>query len=295
MKEFIKYFYNIKVDDYIENKKTYYIKSKEKHYKFIIYNDNPKLLYDIYIILKNNQMCCHDIILNKNKKIITIYNENAYILLKENICIKNNITINDLYNPILISGYRTKINPFEKWRVKNDYYESMLEKIYTQNIELASNFDYFLGLGELSINLLSYINFDNIKTYAQHKRLKYNESVSDFFDPLNIVIDSKVRDISLYIKELFFKINDFSSKLESIIDEANFNNDEAILFLSRMLYPDYYFDICDYIINENMNNDKLEKCIKKNAYYEAFLKKIYQHLEKKYNIPNIEWLNINLH
>ena len=48
-------------------------------------------------------------------------------------------------------------------------------------------------------------------------------------------------------------------------------------------------------IKEAEDYDKLEKCIKKNAYYEAFLKRIYQHLEKKYNIPNIEWLNINLH
>ena len=292
MKEFIEYFYNLKIDDFVVINEKICIISNKKSYEFIICYENPNELYEKYVLLKNNGVCCHDILFNRNNEIICNYNDKKYMLLKDNININNKITLDDLYNPIIIINYEKKKNIKRMWEEKNDYYESVLNKIYLHNVELALNFDYFLGLSELSINILNYINFDNINFYAQHKRLKYNESIKNFFNPINIIIDSKVRDISLFIKDMFFKNKIIINDAKQIINSSALNKDEAILFLSRMIYPDYYFDICDMIINENLNNDALEVCIKKNSQYEMFLKEIYQYLLKIYNIPNIDWLII---
>ena len=292
MKEFIKYIYNIKVDNYTVNNDNYYIKSGQKDYMFIPFYGNLINLYKKYIILKKNGMCCHDIVFNRNNKIVSNYNNKQYILLKKNININNPIEIGDLYNPIPIINCDEYIDIKNKWQIKNDYYESILEKICSKNIELVLYFDYYLGLGELAINLLNYINFSKIPLYAQHKRLKYNNSISDYYDPIDMIVDSKIRDISFYIKTIFFDNVIAIEEIKKFITRLVLSDDEAIMFFARMVYPDYYFDICDEILNKNVNNIKLEKCIKKNIQYEIFLKDIYQYLYNIYNIPNIEWFSI---
>ena len=292
MKEFIKYFYNIKIDDYTIKDGEYYLKSGQKYYNFTNLYEDPIDLYKKYVLLKRNGMCCHDILFNRNREIVSIYDNKKYILLKEYINIKNAITMKDLYNSTVITEYNKKIDIKQKWEFKNDYYESILGKIYINSLKLALNFDYYLGLSELAVNLLSYVNLDNITLYAQHKRLRYDEQLINYYNPINVIIDSKIRDISFYIKSIFFEKNITIGEVESIIDSMRLNDDEAILFLSRMIYPDYYFDICDAIINENLNSDKLNVYIKKNIQYEIFLKNIYQYLYEKYNIPNVEWWGI---
>lgn len=291
MEEFIKYFYNICVVHVFNNEDKIVLMTKTKKYQLINFYKNPDELYKKYLILKNNGVCCHDIILNKDGNILTIYNNKNYLLLKVNINSKGIINEKDLINCNLIEKYEETMTTKNKWQIKNDYYEEEISKIYRENEYIKESFDYYLGLGELAISLLNYINFNNIKYYPQHNRLKYNEKLEDYFNPINIVIDSKVRDIALYIKSSFFKNAISFDKIKNILALANLNSDEIILLIARLIYPDYYFDICEEILNENYNGDKLKKCIKKNTSYEIFLKKIYNYLYKIYNIPKINFLS----
>ena len=74
----------------------------------------------------------------------------------------------------------------------------------------------------------------------------------------------------------------------SILGIFSFN--EAILFMARMLYPSYYFDLYDEIINKETKESKLLNIRNKICEYEELLKEIYSYLHLKYNIPEIEWL-----
>ena len=63
-----------------------------------------------------------------------------------------------------------------------------------------------------------------------------------------------------------------------------------LLFFARLLYPSYYFDVYDDIIQEKVNEESIKKYIEKNISYEIFLKDIYKYVKLKYRMPEIEWL-----
>ena len=157
---------------------------------------------------------------------------------------------------------------------------------------LKDSFNYYVGLTECAISLLNYVDNSKIDYYISHKRINYNESLSEFFNPLNITIDSRVRDIAEYIKINYINERLDIKEIYFYLDRLNFDYAESILLLSRLLYPSYYFDIYDEIIQERISEDKIDIYIKKNTAYEVFLKQVYSYLRVRYNIPEIEWLNI---
>ena len=289
MEEFIKYFYNITVNKINNKSDRYILESNLKKYQLLDYKKDPNLLYKNYILFKNSKMCCHDIILNKDGNILSEYDGKKYLLLKENISSKRQILFSDIINSFLVYDNNLFTNIKEKWEIKNDYYENIIKKISKENIVINESFDYYLGLSELSISLLNFVNFNNINYYIQHNRINYKDTLEKFYNPVYMVVDSRIRDFALFIKSNFF--NDIElSNIEYTIDKSNFNTDEMILLIARLLYPDYYYDILDNIIYNNINNEQLLNCIKKSSSYEEFVKKIYKHLYKYYNLPKIEFL-----
>ena len=74
------------------------------------------------------------------------------------------------------------------------------------------------------------------------------------------------------------------------IEKLQFDDNEIILFLARLLYPSYYFDMYDKIIQEKIREEKINYYVKKNISYEIFLKQIYNYLKQIYKLPQIEWL-----
>ena len=289
IEEFISFFYNIKVDKINIKTNKYKLEANFKRYQLVNYEQNADILYKNYVLFRNNNVCCHDLILNKDGNILSEYEDRKYLLLKENVYSNKKISENEILNSILLFGYDDKFNIKEKWKLKNDHYESMIEQIAIENEIIKESFDYYIGLSELAINLLNYVDFNNISYYLQHNRIYYNETLEEFYNPINMVIDSRIRDFALYLKSSFFNnINQY--KLEEAIYNLNLSVDESILFIARLIYPDYYFDILDEIINNNINNIKLMECIKKSSSYEEFLKKIYKLLYKNCNIPKIGFL-----
>ena len=59
---------------------------------------------------------------------------------------------------------------------------------------------------------------------------------------------------------------------------------------ARLLYPTYYFDLYEQIMNNNKKEECLIKIIDKVNNYEKFLKKTYLELSKYGNIEKISWL-----
>ena len=57
-----------------------------------------------------------------------------------------------------------------------------------------------------------------------------------------------------------------------------------------MKYPVYYFDQVKLILEEDVDEKTLMKFISKSRDYEMLLFDVFSMINKKYNIPKVEWL-----
>lgn len=290
MKNLINYYYGIFINDFKKINDRFVFTYDNKNYEFIPFFGDINKFYENYVTLINNNKYCHEIIFNKDKNILTFYNNKPYLLLRKNINIDNKVDINEIINYDFQVYGNYSLNWKKLWMDKIDYYEYQMSQLGIKYKKLKSSFDYYVGLSENAINLLNYINDKNIKYYICHKRICANEKLDSFFNPLGIIVDSRVRDIAEYIKIMYFNKETDIDEVKYYLDILNLDDTEILLFLARMIYPSYYFDMYDQIIQENINEEKIEIYTKKNVSYETFLKKIYNHIKTKYEITQIEWL-----
>ena len=62
------------------------------------------------------------------------------------------------------------------------------------------------------------------------------------------------------------------------------------MLYARLLYPSYYFDIYEEVMNKERDEEDLVRVIKKADLYEDFLKKAYLEITKYALIERIDWL-----
>lgn len=287
MKNVINYYYGIVVNEFKKRDNNFIFHIGENEYELVQYYGDLNKVLNLYSILKMHRKQFDEIIINKNNSFITYYENIPYILLKKVNNDRNKIELSDIVNydcPVYI---KEKLNWKELWKDKLDYYEIQLEDVKLKYPLLKQSFSYYLGLSEIAINLLNYVNYDNLNYCISHKRLS---TLEELFNPLNIIIDNKTRDISEFVKIKYFRDEILLDELLSLIKTNVFIKDEIILLLSRLIYPSYYFDMYEKIYTEKELEKELDKIIKKNAEYEAFLKKIYNYIKVLYNLPQIEFL-----
>lgn len=306
MKNAINYYYDIYVNDIVKTEKDYYFYHNNEEYHFVIFNrplDDIKPLYELNVEMLNYNVLSHKIILNKNNEILTTLNDVHYMLIK-NCNYKNKfVFINDLvylqkktayikYNDELLRNNWVKM-----WSDKIDYYEYQISQFGKKYPILCDSLSYYIGMGE---NAISYLknnykmenDFDKNSLVVSHKRINVVEGSFEFYNPLNYIIDSRVRDVSEYIKNRFFYQNLNFYEIRTYMDYASFDKNEYIMLFSRLLFPTYYFDVYDDIINNNLKEEKIISIINKNELYEQFLVIVYNYIVKEKNIfiEPIEWL-----
>ena len=292
MKNLINYFYNLIVNDFRKIDNYYLFEIDNIKYAFLEYDGNVNELYNMYTIIINNNKYCHEIVFNKDNRIVTFYQNKPYILIKKNIYLNTFVTLAEIINydvPIYVEKER-KVIWDELWMNKIDYYEYQMNELGNKYQKLKLSFNYYVGLSECAINLLKYLNNDNIKFYITHKRIMYKEKTDELLNPINLIIDTRVRDIAEYFKINYINNNYNVQDIIKEIDMLNLDYNESILLLSRLMYPSFYFDLYDKIIQEKIDESKIDFYIEKNVYYETFLRYIYEFLKSKYKIPNVEWL-----
>lgn len=289
MKNLINYYYNLNVKTFKRTDDKFVFESNNKFYEFIPFHGDANDFYRNYLMVLKSNKYCHEVVFNKQKNFLTFYKNKPYILLKKNLLIDNRINLNEIitYNIPIYS--KLKLEWKKLWKKKIDYYEYQMSQLAHKYKILKNSFDYYIGLSENAISLLNYIKEKDIKFYMCHRRIKSKENLDSFFNPINFVVDSLSRDIGEYVK-----INYFTDELEldniyKCINKIGFNETESILFLARLMYPSYYFDMYDQIIQGKIGEEKLQIYIRKNASYETFLKKIYDYIKLKFKIPEIEW------
>ena len=291
MKNTINYYYNLNINTIHQKEKNYYFKADNKNY-LLLKCSNIEELDDIYRLNMyfSQILPVHRIVLNVNNEVITKINDSNYLLLE---LFSNNNKIN-LNNIIELSNIRIPFSVdklkrndwYNLWIKKVDYFEYQLSQIGKKYPLIRESFNYYIGLAENAIILVNNIDFNNIPLGLSHRRIT-NMSFN-LYNPLNIVIDARIRDVCEYFKFCFFNNIDIGMELELFLSYNSFDINEAKLFLARMFFPTYYFDLYEKIIDNEIDESEIKKIIIKADNYEKILKQVYYHF--KNNQINIEWL-----
>lgn len=301
MKNVINYFYNLNIADIYNKDNIYYFYYNDELYHFYIYNNNIKnitLTKDINNSLKNNTLI-HEIITNKDNSIITYYNNIPYILCKINININKPITLGEItYLSSKTISTDTKITYHswqDLWSIKIDYLEKVINENGKKYPIIVDSFNYFVGMAENAIsyyNNLSSKEIDNNTLVISHRIININDTVYAIYDPVNIIIDHKSRDIAEYIKYSFFSNNTKIYQELNIYFKYNYySKDDIILLLSRVLYPSFYFNMYEDIMINNKEEKIITNITSKLDKYELYLYNIFKYFNRFYSLPIPEWLN----
>ena len=297
MKNFIKFFYNMKVTNtnFINN--YYEFNHNNNYYRLYILNEEYNIYNynNIYTINKEliNNTLISEIILNKDKNIITTYHNINYILLKINCNINKNITLEEIdYLSKVKIVNNNKSNWGLLWSKKIDYLEELISENGKKYPQVVNSFNYFIGLSENAISYYNNIDIDNnMMYYISHKVLRPTDKVDSLYNPLNIIYDYRVRDVAEYIKNSFWTDNhNIYNELNNYLYKNNLSLNEVKLLISRVLFPSFYFDLYEDIFNYNKDEKILNNIISRIDEYEEYLNSIIIYFKRFYPIDEIEWL-----
>ena len=118
-----------------------------------------------------------------------------------------------------------------------------------------------------------------------HKRINHNLT-----DITNIIVDYREREIGEYLKFIFWQKNDNLEEATALISKYIKNETSAYLLFSRLLYPNYYFDIYDKILNSELNEKEILKIVERNKEYEKFLLATKEQLKDYGKLAMIKWI-----
>ena len=304
MKETIKYYYNIDVETLDEKEGRYHFKYDDKDFFFVYYNRLDKELNDIILCinsLKRKNIFCHEIIPNIKNELLTKVNNYNYLLLMVTDPLKKYdlIDIDNFNKRLILNNYKGSLyrnNWSNLWSNKVDYFENQISKLGLDKKIITNSFSYYIGLAENAIAIVNVINkkYSNIKgdIVLSHRRVFYPNYKLNYLNPLSFVFDLRVRDIAEYLKSMFFNgdILDTFIELNAYLKIAKLNIYELNMLWARLLYPTYYFDLYEQVMNNNRTEDDLIKVIDKIDDYEKFLKKTYLELSKYGQIEKVSWL-----
>ena len=293
MKNAINYYYNLYPENIHQIEKGYYFIINKTRYFLTKYLGDTKdiqKIYDMHIKLLNQNFYIHPIVLNNQNQVLTYINSEPYILMIT-IYYKNKITINDiLYFSKQTNTPQTPPNWGELWSQKNDYLEYQISQLGQKHPLIRESFSYYIGLGETAIQLVNSLEKTNIPLVYAHKRIDESYRQYDLYNPLNIIIDYSVRDIAEYLKSKFFSGEDITNELAFYLNNSKLSTYEYFLFLARLIYPTYYFDLYEEIITDRKGDEEIKKITDKVDDFESIIKQIYHYYKTFLPVPRIDWL-----
>lgn len=298
MKNIIEFYYNIRIDE-IHNKDDYYFFVLNKnHYIFKPYFDDIDKILDIYKLnrLLSERTNIDNIILNRYGNPITKVNNSFYVLILSNN--RNNFTLADISNMANVSDINNQ--PLDKlernnweilWANKIDYFEMQVHENAKKYPLIRESFDYFIGLSENAISYLVNTKREVSPTIYDMKVISHNSLNNSLYDPSNIILDHKARDVAEYIKMSFFNNNlNIFKELEEYFHYNYYSIYGIRVLFARILYPSFYFDLYDGIISGKNDEKQLNMIIDKINDYEIYLYNVYLFLKRFYDIPMVDWL-----
>ncbi len=304
MKNTLKYFYNIEVKNIRQSGDVFFIETDSDTYAFQNcdnYVEQINNIYELNMYLNYNNIYAYKIIKNKFDNIVTIMNENNYILLKINNDYSKNITLNMIYefqykiNDNLIKSAFINLcaNDWKSlWIRKIDYFEYQVSEFGLKYPLIRESIDYFVGIAENAICMINnYISNNNL--YLQHRRIDVGSKYYDFYNPLNLIFDTRIRDFCEYYKSNFmynYRCKE-EMKIINYLEKADYTITELKLLYIRLFFPSYYFDLYEKVVSKNENENKIKKVVQKVDDYQLFLYELSLYLKQFFILPHIEWIS----
>jgi len=293
MKNFLEYFYNIKVTDIDDKKKYYSFINNNYLYRLYVYEvyGDINLLYDISNNLSNNTLISI-IIKNRFNELLTNYNGINYVLIKIFVNVNKIISLEEIaYLDNSLSNDKVKTNWGMLWSNKIDYLEQFISENGKKYPIIVDSFNSYGAMAENAISYYNDIDTSNIKSFISHKKIRINDKVDAIYNPLNIIFDYRVRDIAEYIKISFFNNNyNIYNELNAYFKKNYLSYNEIMLLVSRLLYPSFYFDLYEDILVNKQDEKIILDYVSKTNDYEKYLNDMINYFRNMYDIPIIEWL-----
>lgn len=298
MKNLLEYYYNIYPDKIYEKHNYYFFFIEDIKYYFVPFDrsvDELKKLVELTNKLYLKNIKVHTFIKNKYDEFYVRNNNDNYVLLRVNIDEKEEIDIYDVlkFNSVDIMNNLNIAYPSKRWEKTVDSFEKEITELNNDYPELLKVFDYYVGLAENAISYIESINIkEDTRLFLSHKRIKTPLNYGMLYNPLSFIYDYKTRDLAEYIKESFFFSNFDEEEIMNVIDQnlEHYTLDDIKLLYGRLLYPTYYFDLFEDILNKRKEETELKKIVSLSEQYERFLKELYKNLKLKYNVEPIEWI-----
>lgn len=299
MKNLLQYYFNIYPDKIYKNNNVIYFFIEDVKYYFVPFNrsvEDLNILIELTNKLYLKGIKVHTFIGSKENKFYIENNNQMYVLLRVNAKESEKIDIYDIIrfnNLEIINGDKLNVDSWTKrWENTVDLFEKQVSELNKEYPDLLNVFNYYVGLAENAISYVKNIDLTNSKFYLSHKRIKFPLTMGLLYNPLGFVFDYKVRDLAEYIKESFFYSNLNEEKLLEFIEKniSYYDLNDIKLLYGRLLYPTYYFDLFEKILNKEKDEKELKKIVSISKNYEAFLKELYVNLKEKYNIEPVDWI-----
>lgn len=298
MNNVLSYYYNINSMEIHQYNDIYKIYANNALYIFYLYNrdtNDIKLLYDLHLNLLSFGYYCHNIELNRDKEVITEVNGKDYVLLKvladdRKISLNDVISFSKIYMNFNNYSRLVKNNWYLMWSQKIDYIEYQSSQFADRYPLIRESIPYFIGVGENCISLLHDFNTKDCFYSISHFRINSRSNLIDLYNPLEFIIDFRVRDACEYFKSQFFTGNNIDFVVNEYLIKNNLNKSELYLFFVRMLFPSFYFDMYEKILNGECDEEKINTIINLISNYELFISNLYLEFREKIDLPLIEWI-----
>mgnify|MGYP006070688561 CR=1 FL=1 len=291
MKSYIMYYYNFDEIEITKKAEVYYFRNKNSLYSFETVK-SPKKSEKLFSYL--SQIGYHKgfkIIFNIYHNMFTNIEDKWYVLILHSESDFNLLT--EVLSPVILPRNFFDFEHYSwdyLWSRKVDYYEYQISHFGQDYPLILESFNYYIGMAENAISYLRYnISSQQLRSldmFLCHERISY----SNYFNPTNFIMDFYARDVAEYIKFLFFSDSYHNFSFHTFFQSLNFSYSDYILLYSRLLFPSYYFDIYDDIINKKCNENKLKKVIYLQKDYQSFLYYIYKVIISFIYIPEVGWI-----
>ena len=291
------YYYDIYVEVLNKFNNSFYFQYNNDNFVISLYNRNITEVQEIFSLnmeMINENIPVYRIVLTKFNNILFEYNSNLYILMQIPNIKNKEIDWNDIFNFYYIPKREYKLLDKSNWSIswqnKIDYIEKQFMQFENKYPIIRESINYYIGIWE---NGISYYN-DNVITNSIQKvvcpkRITCKSDLFSLYNPLNLIVDYRERNMIDYIKSFLLEKKYSINKLNTIFKMTEQPDINVYRLLSRSLFPSEYFDLYEEIIMNNVDEKLIRNVIDKNDNYLEFLKAIFKYFSK-YNIPYIKWI-----
>lgn len=175
------------------------------------------------------------------------------------------------------------------WEKKIDFIEYQFLQFENKYPIISDSINYYIGRFENAISYYSQNVSENRILQVVHRRVSVDMDLLEFYNPLNLIIDYKERDLAEYFKSFIYNKSYSSSLLENMLSQYDFKPLELSLFISRVLVPTNYFDVYDSILNGKGEDNDISSVINREGDFIYFMKILFNKFSN-YNIAIVDWI-----